>query len=97
MTEERPDGMATAMRWELDHLDVPDCGLRRVTLALAEMFDHPDRDGHLAAASAALDVIRPLTRELYEPKPPLQVQLEYIRAQKIAEEYGIIVPDYRPE
>lgn len=97
MTEERPDGMVAAMQWELDHLDVPDCDLRTVTLTLAAIFDHPDRGGHLAAAAAALDAIRPITRELYEPKSPLLVQLEYIRAQKIAEECGIIVPDYRPE
>lgn len=48
----------------------------------------------LTEAAAALDAIRPIIRELYEPKPPLRVQLEYIRAQKIAEERGIILPSW---
>jgi len=62
---------------------------------MAAMFNQPDRGGHLAAATAAaaaLEAIRPITRELYEPKSPLQVQLDYTRARRDLNEIGIIVP-----
>ncbi|MEV7768321.1 hypothetical protein [Microbacterium sp. NPDC086615] len=58
---------------ELDELEVPDCDVRRVALALLDVMESPDRPGHMPMAHDALAALMRGIRDLYEPRSPLQV------------------------
>lgn len=73
---------------ELDELEVPDCDVRRIALALLDTMETPDRDGHTPMAHDALAVLMRGIRDLYEPRSPLRVQLDAERTQRSASERG---------
>lgn len=79
---------------ELDQLEVPECDLRRITLALVDMLEQPDRPGHVIAANRAIEAILPVVRDLYEPRPPLRQQVDYMRARRLAAVDGIELPPW---
>lgn len=77
---------------ELDELEVPDCDVRRIALALLDAMETPDRDGHTPMAHDALAVLMRGIRDLYEPRSPLQVQLDAERAAKQLRRLGFDAP-----
>lgn len=81
---------------ELDDLAVPDCDVRRIAMALLTVMEAPDRPGHMPMAHHALAALMAGLRDLYEPRSPLQVQLDAERAANQLREMGFEVPPVRP-
>lgn len=81
---------------ELDKLEVPDCDVRRIVMTLLDVMETPDRPGHMPMAHHALEALMIGIRDLYEPRSPLQVQLDAERATNQLREMGFEVPPVRP-
>jgi hypothetical protein len=91
--EEQADRMVAAVWITVESLGVPDTPMRRVLFQLARLvgLSHGDE---LALASATLRALLKEMQEVYNPKTPLEQQLEYIRLQKeLQETTGVTLPD----
>ncbi|MFL1999507.1 hypothetical protein [Microbacterium sp. A1-JK] len=81
---------------ELDRLGVAEGDLRRVAVSLAQLCVAPDMPVHLVPATAALEALMNHTREVYAESTPLQDEINYLRAARIARNEGVELPPYDP-
>lgn len=75
-----------AVRDTLDELSVPDGALRDALLRLAAVGDSTEEPGHSTVATVATAKALEYLRSLYEPRSPLQAQVDVLRGERVLRE-----------